>query len=326
MAVYNTEMYLRQSIESVIQQTFTNWELIIIDDGSTDQSASICDEMAANDARIKVIHKKNSGQADSRNLAIEMAQGDFIGFVDSDDWIEPSMYERMFAYQQQHGADAVVCSYSEEYTNCSLPHIIDQKRIGLFDNKDIVRIFYAEQINVLWACLLKRELLQERIPNYRFMEDSAVLIQWFSHAAKTVQCPDMLYHYRMRKGSVMHIERQLDRELTNMRVTNERSLFVQHLNILPCEYVVLREIKEYLHFAKDFVRTNKKTEECKVLVKEACSLLKAANLSSSKSLSLRDFLRITMLKNHPLFFIFWIRLTGVFSSHRNKIALESLFD
>ena len=91
--VYNTAQYLPQCIESILKQSFKNWELILIDDGSTDGSAEICEEWAQKDARIKVIHKVNSGQADSRNQALEICQGAYIGFVDSDDWIEESMYE-----------------------------------------------------------------------------------------------------------------------------------------------------------------------------------------------------------------------------------------
>ena len=91
--VYNVEKYLPQCIDSVIAQTFRNWELILVDDGSTDRSGAICDEYAAKDSRIRVHHKENSGQADSRNIALRMARADLIGYVDSDDWTEPDMYE-----------------------------------------------------------------------------------------------------------------------------------------------------------------------------------------------------------------------------------------
>lgn len=326
MAVYNTEMYLRQSIESVIQQTFTNWELIIIDDGSTDQSASICDEMAANDARIKVIHKKNSGQADSRNLAIEMAQGDFIGFVDSDDWIEPNMYECLLEYQAKHNADAVMCRYFEEYTNGAVPQELDEKLIGSFDNRRIIQIIYNEIINVLWSCLLRRELIHEKIPAHRFMEDNAVLIKWFSHSQRTVICADKLYHYRMRKGSVMHIKKQLDRELTNLRVTQERSLFVQSLNILPLQEVVLREAKEYLHIAQDFVRSNHDSKESPELVYTASNMLKGIKKIDLSRQRFRIRYRLSILRNKPSFFIHLIRFTGIFSFHHKAIAPTLFFN
>lgn len=94
--VYNVEHYLDKCLESVCGQTYTNLEIILVDDGSTDKSGEICDAYAAKDARIKVIHQENVGQSAARNVALEVAQGDFLGFVDSDDWIEPDMYRFLY--------------------------------------------------------------------------------------------------------------------------------------------------------------------------------------------------------------------------------------
>ena len=326
MAVYNTEMYLRQSIESIIHQTFSDWELIIIDDGSTDKSASICDEMAAMDARIKVKHKNNSGQADSRNVAIGIAQGEFIGFVDSDDWIEPNMFERLLAYQAQHNADAVMCRYFEEYTNGAVPQELDKELIGCFNNCETVRIIYNDIINVLWTCLLRRELLKESIPAHRFMEDNAVLIKWFSHSQRTVICADKLYHYRRRKGSVMHVKKHLDRELTNLRVTQERSLFVQSLNLLSLQEVVLREAKEYLHIAQDFVRANKKSQDCLTVAQTASSLLNSIEYLDLRNQRFKIRNRLALLRSNPRSFIRFIRFSGFFSVHHKTISLENLYE
>ncbi|MDV4357675.1 glycosyltransferase, partial [Enterococcus faecium] len=86
--VYNVEKYLKKCVDSILGQTFTDFELLLIDDGSTDNSGSICDELAKTDNRIKVIHKENGGLSDARNIGIEVAKGDFIGFIDSDDYID----------------------------------------------------------------------------------------------------------------------------------------------------------------------------------------------------------------------------------------------
>ena len=326
MSVYNTAQYLRQSIESIIKQTYTDWELIVIDDGSTDGSAAICDEMATKDVRIQVKHKNNSGQADSRNLALTMAQGEFIGFVDSDDWIEPGMYECLLKHQEKHNADAVMCRYYEEYTDESVPQGLDEQLIGCFNNQEIIRIIYSEIINVLWTCLMRRELIQEKIPAHRYMEDNAVLIKWFSHSQRTVICSDKLYHYRMRKGSVMHINKRLDRELTNLRVTQERSLFVQQLNVLPHQEVVLREAKEYLHIAQDFVRANRNNQECMTLVSSATTLLKSITHLDLRSQRLKIRNRLVLLRNTPKGFIRFIRFSGLFSFHRKRIHIERLYE
>ena len=109
--VYNVEQYLPQCIESVINQTFQNWELLLIDDGSTDRSGIICDEYALKDERIRVLHKENSGQSDSRNMALLLAKAELIGFVDSDDWLEPDMYAMLYRTLINCQADIAICGY-----------------------------------------------------------------------------------------------------------------------------------------------------------------------------------------------------------------------
>ena len=109
--VYNVEDYVRKCIVSVINQTYSNLEILVIDDGSTDHSGQICDELAATDGRIRVFHTFNGGLSAARNVGIDHATGFFIAFVDSDDWIEPDMYQ--FLYQQiiEYDADISVCSH-----------------------------------------------------------------------------------------------------------------------------------------------------------------------------------------------------------------------
>ena len=108
--VYNSEEYLTECIQSILNQTLSDIELILVDDGSTDSSGKICDNFAGSDKRVKVIHKKNSGAAAARNTGLEYACGEFIGFVDSDDWIEPSMYSIMYESAKSNDADIVWCN------------------------------------------------------------------------------------------------------------------------------------------------------------------------------------------------------------------------
>lgn len=112
--VYNTARYLTQCIDSITKQTFKNWELILVDDGSEDGSSELCDEWCQKDARIKVIHKQNTGQADSRNQALKICQGAYIGFVDSDDWIDENMYEILLQEIKSTNSDIAICTHYEE--------------------------------------------------------------------------------------------------------------------------------------------------------------------------------------------------------------------
>ena len=115
LPVYNTERYLDQCIESIVNQQFNDWHLIVMDDGSTDSSPEICDRWAQRDKRITVVHKQNSGLSDTRNTAIDMSTAEYIGFVDSDDWIEPDMYSFLMDNIQKHDADIAVCNHFFEY-------------------------------------------------------------------------------------------------------------------------------------------------------------------------------------------------------------------
>ena len=115
--VYNVDQYLENCIESILNQTFKDYELILIDDGSTDKSGEICDKYEKKDNRIKVIHKYNGGLSSARNAGLDLACGKYIGFVDSDDSIHPEMYEILYDLQQIYNADISVCSFKKVYEN-----------------------------------------------------------------------------------------------------------------------------------------------------------------------------------------------------------------
>lgn len=115
--VYNAEKYLRRCIDSVLSQTFTDFELLLIDDGSKDKSGAICDEYAAKDSRVRVFHKENGGVSSARNMGLDNACGNYIAFVDADDWIDGNMYYEMFAAINESKSDIVCCDYLYEYEN-----------------------------------------------------------------------------------------------------------------------------------------------------------------------------------------------------------------
>ena len=113
--VYNCEAYITQCIESVLRQTFRDFELILVDDGSKDKSPEICERYALRDSRIKVIHKPNGGGAgEARNVGLDSASSPFISFIDSDDWIKADMLEKLWAAQQRDDSDLVICGYRRE--------------------------------------------------------------------------------------------------------------------------------------------------------------------------------------------------------------------
>lgn len=118
--IYQAEKYLEILINSIINQTYRDWELLLIDDGSTDGSAEICDRYAQKDKRIRVFHKANGGVASARNQAIEMSRGEFLAFADSDDWVEPDWLERLYTTAKEYDADIVVSDFYQEYSQNSV--------------------------------------------------------------------------------------------------------------------------------------------------------------------------------------------------------------
>lgn len=199
--VYNTAQYLPQCIESILKQSFKNWELILIDDGSTDGSAEICEEWAQKDARIKVIHKVNSGQADCRNQALEICQGVYIGFVDSDDWIEESMYEVLMDDLKTTNSDIAICNHYDESKNKTLCKNVSDKRY-ILKNQEIQELVIKDKIkSYIWQMLFKRELLNEPMPTSKNYEDYSILPHWFENAKQVVYTYQPLYHYRLRKAA-----------------------------------------------------------------------------------------------------------------------------
>lgn len=129
--VYDVERYLPKCMDSILAQTFTDFELILVDDGSPDNCPALCDAAAAKDARIRVIHQKNGGLSAARNAGLDAARGAWIGFVDSDDYIAPEMYEALYHAVQSTGADLALCDYAEvDETGapCQSMHIRLEKR------------------------------------------------------------------------------------------------------------------------------------------------------------------------------------------------------
>ena len=162
--VYNTARYLTQCIDSITKQTFKNWELILVDDGSEDGSSELCDEWCQKDARIKVIHKQNTGQADSRNQALKICQGAYIGFVDSDDWIDENMYEILLRDIKSTNSDIAICNHYEESKNDSYTNVSTIKR-QIFNYKEIQQLIIKDKVkSYIWQMLFKQELLQEFMP------------------------------------------------------------------------------------------------------------------------------------------------------------------
>lgn len=160
--VYRVEKYLDKCVKSIVNQTYENLEIILVDDGSPDNCPAICDEWAKKDSRIKVIHKENGGVSSARNAALKIASGEFIGFVDSDDWIEPDMYESLLKRIDETDSSIALCSYySVETTGDTKAHrcISDKDKLG---RDDYLRfIVLGGDGGYIWNRLYRADIVKE---------------------------------------------------------------------------------------------------------------------------------------------------------------------
>lgn len=226
--VYNVEKYIGKCIDSIIAQTYDNLEIIIVDDGSADSCPQICDEYAVKDSRIKVIHKANGGLSDARNAGIDASCGDYIGFVDSDDCIEPDMYEKLYNALVSGNADMAVSNFT--YVDDGYNPI--EERNALMPVKDEV-ISAKEALGrtlkekgwyyvTAWNKLYKRALFDEvRFPVGRIHEDEFIVHRIYGSADRVACVSDSCYLYVQRSGSIMKTKYSI-KNLDGIKALEER--------------------------------------------------------------------------------------------------------
>lgn len=214
--VYNTELYLRKCIDSVRNQTLKDIEIICVDDGSTDSSPDILEDYALKDSRIKVIHKVNGGLVSARKAGIAMATGLYTGYVDSDDWIEPDMYEELYHTMQDYHVELVTCGYYLEgnYTTEHLDTLCEGYYCGdkmiYLRNNTIYRLECRETgiRGGLWCKLFSTTLLkkvQEQIPDaISIAEDKVCLLRYILESSSVYVLRKPFYHWIIRQSSMSH--------------------------------------------------------------------------------------------------------------------------
>ena len=207
--VYNVYPYLHEAIDSVINQTYTNLEIILIDDGSTDGSGEICDKYAERDSRIRVIHQDNKGLSAARNIGLENMTGEVLAFLDPDDAFQYSFIEKTLAALQNEDADMVLCKYDIQYTTAHMKTTSSKKTQpliapGVFDRNEVLSSLVNCKINVsVWNKLYRRKLWNSiRFHEGHLCEDHEAIFKICSLCEKICVLPDSLYNHRKRPGSI----------------------------------------------------------------------------------------------------------------------------
>lgn len=209
--VYNAEQYLQECVESILHQTLSSIELILVDDGSTDSSPALCDQYAAQDHRVKVIHKQNGRAASARNAGLRVASGEYVAFVDADDWVSPDMYEKML----QTNADVTLCDYVRFQGEKQFPFTQPNVEAGFYNKAQIREKIYPHLVMdgleypitiSNWALLIRREVIVKNRLSYR---EDIHISEDAPFGSEVLYCADsfaylkgeQLYHYRMTEGS-----------------------------------------------------------------------------------------------------------------------------
>ena len=205
--VYKVEPYLRKCVDSVLVQTYTNLEVILVDDGSPDNCPAICDEYAARDNRVRVIHQQNAGVSAARNAGLDIATGDYIGFVDSDDWIEPDMYETLYGMIEEKNVEIAYVDYVREQGNSST-HVLNEGNTCVYSANEALSLMFTYQKihGMVWLFIAKRSLFEQLgfDTDISVSEDFLFAVDLILRAESVAYRPYCCYHYYIHDGSAFH--------------------------------------------------------------------------------------------------------------------------
>lgn len=296
LPIYNVEKYLPKCIDSILAQTYTDYEIILVDDGSTDKCGEICDRYAQTDTRIRVIHKKNGGVSDARNVGIDAAKGKYICWVDPDDYIHPQYLETLYAIMQKSNADVVVCDYityydGEEEEIIPIRQLPPYEQIGqqhLYNNEFLTnkRVKYV----IIWNKLFKADLYQGiRYPVGKVHEDNYTTYKLLDKANKIVYTEQPLYYYMMREKSITHDEGFNEKRFHIILATGEE---IEYFHAKGNQRMVEILVDSYLYWIwwciaamkKDGISYSSKVEPYRKNFRKYISYLKITKTCSLKQI------------------------------------------
>ena len=309
--VYNVEPYLHRCVDSILSQTFLDFELILVDDGSPDNCGAICDEYVAKDVRVKVIHKANGGLSDARNAGLDIAKGDYIGFVDSDDYIHPQMYEILIGIMEREHTDLVQCWYQRVQPNEIITHlpITELPEVKKYNKETILNqyqpSFWKKIPGYVWLKLYRKAIFEElRFPKGVIIEDQHILIPTIEQCESIALIDLPLYYYVQSPNSILRGGVTLKRVCDHMDIYNKHLAFFEDRGN-SVQYRLTQEamcsVFSLYYFNHHFVKPIEgyKTEWKKVLKhypavlrsRETCKMKKVCLLSLlvNKNLAIRLF-------------------------------------
>ena len=297
--VYKVEPYLHQCVDSILGQTFPDFELILVDDGSPDGCPAICDEYAQMDSRVKVIHKENDGLSSARNAGLDIAEGEYIAFVDSDDWIHPEMLDTMQNRMQQHYADVAICGVESVYEDASkiVHHTLTD---AVLSQEDMVDKLSTQAWYYIIACnkLYRKKIFEElRYPEGYIHEDAAIIHRIIGLCKCVVTVEQPFYNYRQTGNSIMR------RELNIQRTDNLSALAdrVQYAFTKKWSRVFSITAERYVHAFFDYYFRFPRTKENEKYFRRMDDSLKKTlpYILKSSTVSIRHKIYLSVIRLNP---------------------------
>lgn len=299
--VYNVEMYLEKCIESILGQTFENFELILVDDGSSDNSAIICDEYSKKDKRIKVIHKENGGLSSARNIGLDLAKGEYIGFVDSDDFISPNMFNELYNMIIKNNYDLAICNFLPvKQGELVFNTYIESNSVEEFEGSEILNQLYGPQnvqFVVAWNKLYKKELFNElRYEVGKLCEDEYIIHRILYKCKKVIYSSEIMYYYTQRENSIMST-------VSAKRIIDVSEALEDRINFfkeMKCFSLYQKAVNTYVHFV---ILECRKASDSKIKLVLSSSIRKWIYVMlKGNHFSLKEKLAIIVLAiNHKLY-------------------------
>lgn len=317
--VYNGEKYLRPCIDSILALTYQRWELLLIDDGSSDSSGVICDEYAANDPRITAVHKKNGGQAAARNDGVALAKGDYVSFVDCDDWLEPDMYQQMLTTMQDRQAEIIICGYTEEYATWR-KHVHDDGTLRVYEATAALKMILEGRIgSYLWSMLFSRQVVQEQMPSLNPYEDHATIFKWVSHAVRVVVWNKAFYHYRQLEGSSLHAYNPKNGNHFFLAI-KERYHYIADRKLLPGWERENRRLylRGCVKLTKDLARMPQYDSQLRAIIEEVRDELRQFLPVTRSEIGTKHYIRLRLLLANVDVYVRILRASSVFSFGKRK--------
>lgn len=318
MPVYNTAAFLPAALDSILAQTYPAWEAILVDDGSTDDSGAICDSYAARDRRFRVIHKINAGVSAARNIGLDAARGEYIGFVDSDDWADPAMIATMVDDLERNDADVAKCGFRTVEQDRT--HEPSRGPFRIIDGGQAARLLYENKKirSFLWDKLYRRSIFNVRFPEGRVYEDMHVLLWVLANAREVTVNSKPLYNYRQRGDSIVHTG-TIDNKRQLTDAFEERYHQVMRMKVGGWSARDKKKvyILEILKVCRAVVRFFPHTREADAFLNDMRERLRDTSPGDISVLGPKYMLWLMTLKISPAFFRGTLKATGMKKKKEN---------